>query len=106
MAEKTVAVPETQDMTTKPEGTRMRERYVTPPADIYEMSEKLVVMADVPGVTPDHLDVRVDNHLLTIRGQASVRFQVSQRIVSTNWSTISGSSSSATRLMSVKFPQI
>ena len=29
MAEKTVAVPETQEMTTQPEGTRMRERYVT-----------------------------------------------------------------------------
>ena len=71
MAEKTIAVPETQEMTTKPEGTRMRERYVTPPADIYEMSEKLVVLADVPGVTPDHLDVRVDNHILTMRGQAS-----------------------------------
>jgi HSP20 family protein len=71
MAEKTVAVPETQEMTTKLEGTRMRERYVTPPADIYETPEKLVVMADVPGVTPDHLDVRVDNHILTMRGQAA-----------------------------------
>jgi HSP20 family protein len=71
MAEKTVAVPETPDTTTKPEVTRMRERYVTPPVDIYETPEKLVVTADVPGVTPDHLDVRVDNHLLTIRGQAS-----------------------------------
>jgi HSP20 family protein len=28
-------------------------------------------MADVPGVTSEHLDVRVDNHILTIRGQAS-----------------------------------
>ena len=74
MAEKTVAVPETQDMTTKPEGTRMRERYVTPPVDIYETSEKLVVMADVPGVTSDHLDVRVDNHVLTIRAQTSRAF--------------------------------
>jgi HSP20 family molecular chaperone IbpA len=71
MAEKTVAVPETQEVTTKPEGTRTRERYVTPPADIYETPEKLVVMADVPGVTSEHLDVRVDNHILTIRGQAS-----------------------------------
>ena len=57
MAEKTVAVPETRH---DHEAGRhaYAERYVTPPADIYEMSEKLVVMADVPGVTPDHLDVR------------------------------------------------
>jgi HSP20 family protein len=71
MAEKTIAVPETQEVATKPEGTRMRERYVNPPVDIYETPEKLVVMTDVPGATYDHLDVRVDNHILTIRGQAS-----------------------------------
>jgi HSP20 family protein len=71
MAEKTVAMPATQEVTTQPEDTRTRERYVTPPVDIYEMPEGLVVMADVPGVTREHLDVRVDNHLLTIRGQAT-----------------------------------
>ena len=71
MAEKTIAVPETQEVATKPEGTRMRERHVTPPVDIYETPEKLVVMADIPGATYDHLGVRVDNHILTIRGQAS-----------------------------------
>jgi HSP20 family molecular chaperone IbpA len=49
----------------------MRERYVTPSVDIYETPEKLVVMADVPAVTDDHLDVQVDNHILTIHGQAS-----------------------------------
>jgi HSP20 family protein len=71
MAEKTVAMPNTQEMATQPEGTRTRERYVTPPVDIYEMPEGLVVIADVPGVTPDHFDVRVDNHIITIRGQAA-----------------------------------
>jgi len=71
MAEKTVAMPDTRERVAPPEGTRTRERYVTPPVDIYEMPEGLVVIADVPGVTPDHFDVRVDNHILTIRGQAA-----------------------------------
>ena len=71
MAEKTVDIPDLQERTTQPEGTRTRERHVTPPVDIYEMPEGLVVIADVPGVTPDHFDVRVDNHILTIRGQAA-----------------------------------
>jgi HSP20 family molecular chaperone IbpA len=71
VAEKTIAVSETPEVATKPEGTRMRERYVTPSVDIYETPEKLVVMADVPAVTDDHLDVQVDNHILTIHGQAS-----------------------------------
>ena len=73
MAEKTVDAPNTQDtqeVANRPEGTRTRERYVTPPVDIYEMPDGLVVTADLPGVTHEHLDVRVDNHVLTIRAQA------------------------------------
>lgn len=73
MAEKTVDVPatqHTQEVANRPEDTRTREHYVTPPVDIYEMPDGLVVMADVPGVTPEHLDVHVGNHLLTIRAQA------------------------------------
>jgi HSP20 family molecular chaperone IbpA len=71
MAEKTVATSETPNMTTTAEGTRTRERYVAPPVDIYELPEGLVVMADVPGVKKDDLDVRVENNILTIRGRAS-----------------------------------
>ena len=71
MAEKTVDMPDTQERAIQPEGTRTRERSVTPPVDIYEMPEGLVVIADVPGVTPDHFDVRVDNHILTIWGQTA-----------------------------------
>ena len=68
MAEKTIAVPETQQATPTAEETRNRERYITPPVDIYETSDDLVVMADLPGVTKEDLDVRVANNLLTIWG--------------------------------------
>ena len=73
MAEKTVDTPttqETQAVATQPEGTRTPERYVTPLVDIYEMSDGLLLTADLPGVTHEHLDVRVDNHMLTIQAQA------------------------------------
>jgi HSP20 family molecular chaperone IbpA len=70
MAEKTVATPTTQTTEVTREGTRNQERYITPPADIYETPEGLVVMADLPGVTKEALDVRVDNNILTIRGMA------------------------------------
>lgn len=72
MAEKTVAMTETQEERgVQPEGTRTRERYVSPPADIYEVDNGLMVMADVPGVVQEQLEVRVDNHVLTIYGQVS-----------------------------------
>ena len=69
MAEQTVATPEVQkaNMT---ESTRNQERYVAPPVDIYETRDGLVVLADLPGVAQEALDVRVDNNVLTIRGHA------------------------------------
>jgi HSP20 family molecular chaperone IbpA len=72
MAEKTVAMTETQEERgVQPEGTRTRERYVSPPVDIYEVDNSLTVMADVPGVMQEQLEVRVDNHVLTIYGRVS-----------------------------------
>lgn len=76
MAESTVAMPETEQIqavtppeTPAVEATRPREQYMTPPVDIYETPESLVVIADMPGIDPAHLEVRVDQHLLTLRGQ-------------------------------------
>src|SRR2546428_14034857 len=74
MAEPTIAMPETEQMTqavTQPEThavetTRPQEHYVTPPVDIYETPESLVVIADLPGIDPAHLEVRVVNHVLTL----------------------------------------
>jgi len=69
MAERTVAAPEVQKPTTT-ESTRNHERYIAPPVDIYETRDGLVVLADLPGVAQEALDVRVDNNVLTIRGHA------------------------------------
>lgn len=69
MAESTVATPEVQKPSTT-EPTHHQERYVAPPVDIYETQEGLVVLADLPGVAQEALDVRVEQNRLTIRGQA------------------------------------
>ena len=69
MAEKTVAAPEVQKPKTT-ESTRNQERYLAPTVDIYETRDGLVVLADLPGVAKEGLDVRVDNNVLTIRGHA------------------------------------
>jgi HSP20 family protein len=70
MAEKTVATSTLQKSDVTRESTRNQERYIAPPVDIYETPDGLVVMADLPGVTQDALDVRVDNNILTLRGIA------------------------------------
>jgi HSP20 family molecular chaperone IbpA len=68
MAEKTVVAPDIQNPNTT-ESTRHHERYVAPPVDIHETRDGLVVLADLPGVAKEALEVRVDDNVLTIRGQ-------------------------------------
>ncbi len=40
-----------------------------PPVDIYETETELVLKADLPDVQEKDLDIRVENNLLTIRGE-------------------------------------
>src|SRR6201981_393642 len=40
-----------------------------PAVDIYEGQNELVVKADLPDIKPEELDIRVENNILTIRGE-------------------------------------
>ena len=40
-----------------------------PAVDIFETEHELVVKADLPDVNPQELDIRVENNILTIRGE-------------------------------------
>lgn len=41
----------------------------SPAADIYETDNDLVLQTDLPGIDPKQIDVRVENNVLTIRGE-------------------------------------
>jgi HSP20 family protein len=71
MAERTVPGPGAQQGEVGPEATRGRERYARPPVDIYESADTLVLMADLPGVIKESLEVRVEDAVLTIQAKAS-----------------------------------
>jgi len=49
-----------------------------PAVDIYETEQELVVKADLPDVDPKDLDIRVENNLLTIRGERKFEKKVSE----------------------------
>ena len=78
MAEKTVpAVPTQSGRNGHGNGngndremTRAPQRHLRPPVDIYETPEALVLMADLPGVAKDNLDIRVDDKMLTLQAKA------------------------------------
>jgi HSP20 family molecular chaperone IbpA len=44
-------------------------RTVSPPVDVYENADELLVVADVPGVSSDAIDVRVENGTLTLEAR-------------------------------------
>jgi HSP20 family protein len=49
-----------------------------PAVDIYETEHELVVKADLPEVDPKDLDIRVENNLLTIRGERKFEKKVNE----------------------------
>jgi len=40
-----------------------------PPVDVYEDGHSVFIRAEVPGIDPNDLDIKVENNLLTIRGE-------------------------------------
>jgi HSP20 family protein len=50
-----------------------------PAVDIYEGENELVVKADLPDVKQEDLDIRVENNLLTIRGERKFEKKVDEK---------------------------
>src|SRR6267142_5027776 len=49
-----------------------------PTVDIYETEHELVVKADLPDIKPEELDIRVENNILTIRGERKFEKNVNE----------------------------
>jgi HSP20 family protein len=49
-----------------------------PAVDIFETEHELVVKADLPDVKPEDLDIRVENNILTIRGERKFEKKVTE----------------------------
>ena len=60
-----------QTPSTTEAGQRMPSRPVfLPPADIYETNNSIVVMAEMPGVPSDGVEITLERRVLTIRGRS------------------------------------
>jgi HSP20 family protein len=49
-----------------------------PAVDIFETEHELVLKADLPDVNPQDLDIRVENNILTIRGERKFENRVNE----------------------------
>lgn len=78
----------TQDMTMTggqaPAGARARP-VLQPRTDILETDESVFVLAEMPGVPPEGVEVTLDRGVLTIRGQAPEERHDDYRQVHAEW---------------------
>jgi HSP20 family protein len=56
-------------MERSPEPVEQKRETVAPPVDVYENGDELLIVADVPGATPDGIDVRLEKGQLTIEAK-------------------------------------
>ena len=68
----TSTAEETQDDVATAEPTLGGTTY-SPRFDIWENKDEMVLYGDLPGVTPEGLDVRFENPVLTIHGRVNPR---------------------------------
>ena len=73
MTEHNVAVTETPKATPAAPTNGQPEHYVSPPVDIYETADGFALVADLPGVSQDNLEVSVTHNVLTIKGRTPQR---------------------------------
>jgi HSP20 family molecular chaperone IbpA len=57
------------------------EAYMRPAVDIYEDKQGITLLADLPGVSRDRLNIEIDNNTLTIEGEVMVDFPDSMEAI-------------------------
>jgi HSP20 family protein len=69
MAEKNVALFNNNHLSESREETRSRQHYLMPAVDIFETEEALVLMADLPGLNKNAVEIHIEKGILTIEGR-------------------------------------
>ncbi len=68
MSEQELKVQEKHSAQTQGESTKDEPCYA-PQVDIFETEHEMVVVADMPGVRPEGVDISLEDNVLTIRGR-------------------------------------
>lgn len=61
--------------------TTKNERYFAPHVDIFETDKEVTVMADMPGVTTEGIDLSLEENILTIQGHRPAMKQAGRVIL-------------------------
>ena len=58
-----------EDFGLEPFGREFHRGGWLPAVDVSESEEEITVKADIPGITPENLDIQIKNDVLTLRGE-------------------------------------
>lgn len=64
-----ITAQDTRDVTTNNGDANRRAMAFTPIVDIFERDGTTVIMADMPGVSPEDVDVTLEHRVLTLHGK-------------------------------------
>ncbi|MFO1045960.1 MAG: Hsp20/alpha crystallin family protein [Planctomycetaceae bacterium] len=65
----------------EPQGTQVDPVVFTPPIDIFETPDGLVLLADLPGVTLESLELQVQDNKLTLYGKVKPDLPADARMI-------------------------
>jgi len=68
----TDGIPITESDSDSENETEPKKWVRTPPIDIFETEAGLVLRADLPGVSPENLELQVQNNRLTLLGRVTI----------------------------------
>jgi HSP20 family protein len=82
MADKELQVAEKQEVTTQGGELTREGIYFTPVVDICETEKELMILADMPGVKPDGIEVELKDGILSIEGKVPESPQTGEDLLS------------------------
>jgi len=50
----------------------------SPPVDVFDTKDAIVLKAELPGLTPEDIDIEIDENVLTIRGERTLEETVEE----------------------------
>ena len=60
------------------EGEGSPARTWAPPVDVYETDQNVVLKAELPGIKPDEVEIRVEDHTLFLKGERKFEKEVKE----------------------------
>lgn len=77
-----IAERKKEELTSPQSGEHTRNRRVfVPSADVYETQEAIVVLADMPGVNENSIDITLEKNVLTLNGFTSPTVEQNMRLI-------------------------